>query len=225
MQPTNDELEGVLLGRMSGVEKSGVKVLKSLKVKKLSSAEIQEIVRDGCRGQLHYLTPQETNRVNKLHYICVLQALAIGLLTTLFPGLLENYLVYTFETDGAMDAYWTCPAAENDPDALPSAMQPPYHNLSLTACPYGLCTSVPANITEYLEAGGSAAMGGEWTNELPLTDACGVVDDGAACFPQQSCAASDWGLCTDAIELQCSPLATTPTDMDRFAPFWIFNLW
>jgi hypothetical protein len=225
MQPTNDELEEVLLARMSATERSGVKVLKNLKVKKLTSEEIQETVRDGCRGQLHYLSPQETSRVNLLHYTCVLQALAIGLLSTLFPGLLENYLVYTYETDGAVDAYWTCPAAENDPDALPSAMQPPYHNLSLPKCPYGLCTSVPANITEYLDAGGSAAMGGEWTNELPLTAACGVIDDGAVCSPQQSCVGSPWTLCTDAIELQCSPLAQTPIDMDRFAPFWIFNVW
>ena len=224
MQPTNDELEEVLFARMSATEKSGVKVLKSLNAKKLSSAETQKIVRNGCHGQLHYLTPEQAKRVNRLHYICVLQALTIGVLTTLFPGLLENFLVYTFETDGVVDAYWTCPAAENNPDALPSTMQPPYHNLSLASCPYGLCTSVPANITEYLEAGGNAAMGGEWTNELPLTDACGVVDDGATCSPQESCVRSDWKLCTDTIELQCSPLAKTPMDMDRFAPFWIFNI-
>ena len=43
MQPTNDELEDVLLARMSATEKSGVAVLKSIKVKKLSSAEVQEI--------------------------------------------------------------------------------------------------------------------------------------------------------------------------------------
>eukprot|EP01043_Picozoa_sp_COSAG02_P090884 COSAG02_NODE_27681_length_604_cov_2.039604_2_plen_57_part_01 len=50
MQPTNNELEEVLLGRMSGTERSGVKVLKSLKVKSLTSEEIQQTVRDGCHG-------------------------------------------------------------------------------------------------------------------------------------------------------------------------------
>ena len=216
-QPINEELEQVLFGRMSAAEKSGVKVLKSLKVKKLSSNEIQDIVRKGSSGELHYLTSQERKRVNMLHYVCVLQALAIGLLTTAFPGLLENYLVRTYETDGAKDAYWTCPGAENNQDALPSDMQPPYHNLSLASCPYGLCTSVPANITEYL------LMGSEWTNEQPLTDTCGIVDEDITCPPQESCAASSWKLCSKTVELQCSPLASTPIALDRLGLFWIFN--
>lgn len=207
---------------MSGAEKAGVKVLKGLKTKKQNSEQIQSTVSAGCRGQLHYLQPGQTKRVNMLHYVCVLQALAIGLATTFFPGLLENHLVRTYETDGAVDAYWACPATDHDPDAPPSTMQPPYHNLSLSACAFGLCTSVPANITEYLEAGGNEAMGGTWTNERPLIDAC-TIDDYATC-PQQSCVASEWKPCTEAIELRCSPLPKTPLALDRLGMFWIFNV-
>ena len=223
-QPTNDELEKVLIGRMSGAEKIGVRALKSLVKQTQTSQQVQATVRLGCRGQLHYLEPKAMRRVDILHYLCVLQALTIGLVTTLVPGLIENYLVETFETDGAVDAYWTCPGANNEVDALPSTMQPPYHNLSLPSCPYGLCTSVPANITQYLDAGGNAAMGGTWTNEQPLTDTCGLINNDAACSPQQSCAASTWNLCTKEVELQCSPLPKTPMDFDRFAPFWAFNV-
>ena len=223
-QPTNDELESVLFNRMSGAEKLGVRALKGLVKKNQTSEQVQATVREGCRGRLHYLEPKAMSRVDILHYVCVLQALTIGLLTTLVPGLIENFLVEKFETDGAVDAYWTCPGADNEVDALPSTMQPPYQNLSLPYCPYGLCTSVPANITQYLDAGGNAAMGGTWTNEQLLTDVCGLIDEEAACSPQQSCAASTWKLCTKAVELQCSPLPKTPVDFDRLAPFWAFNI-
>lgn len=97
----------------------------------------------------------------------MLQACFIGTFFTFWPGLLENFLVYTYETDGAADACnnprktpsklpflccassavalraahglsdWTCAEFIGDPAA------PEYEGLQLPTCKPGLCTWVP----------------------------------------------------------------------------------
>ena len=104
-----------------------------------------------------------------------MQACCIGVFFTAIPGMIENILVLTYETDGLVDAYWTCPNIFGDP------LSPRYVNMSLATlfdqdtllspnphvCKAGLCVSIPPNITEYWALGGNAYLGGNWTDDSP----------------------------------------------------------
>jgi Ca2+-binding EF-hand superfamily protein len=181
--PINEEQEALIYGKMAGLEKWGVKLLEKMRRPKMERLEIQKMLGQACTGQLHYLTEEQRTRVGRLHRSCVLQACLIAMVFTGLPGLWENFLVYTYETDGAVDAYWTCAATVGDPSAPPWEGNAPSGtgNLTLQHCPYGLCTSIPPNATEFLAI---RAAGGAWDDgdgPCPLVGACDAR--GMGCTP------------------------------------------
>ena len=130
----------------------------------------------------------------------------------------ESYLGLTFETDGAVDAYWTCPGTDHDPWGSPSVFVAPYDNLSLPSCPWGTCTSLPADISTYVAQGGHTASGGNWSNTMPLATVCGLKEPDdcimADWSAQETCTTSEWGPCEKLREgrdrdFDCSPLPKT----------------
>ena len=87
---------------MSGLEKAGVKMLRQME-KPMDKSQIRQTLDQACTGKLHYLTPVQRSSVVSTHVWCVFQALFIGAFFTFWPGVWENYLVMTFETDGVVD--------------------------------------------------------------------------------------------------------------------------
>ena len=131
-------------------------------------------VQQACAGKLHYLTDEQRRKVNVTHWWCVAQALFIGSFFTLWPGLLENFLVATYETDGVFDAYWTCPERVGDPSAAPwdgSTLPESYTSREV-------CTA------EMLEAGELCSYAGPNGNQLlPATPGEWGVRLAAQCPP------------------------------------------
>jgi hypothetical protein len=221
--------------KMSGLEKFGINILRKVGQAEMSRAQRAQTVGAACDGKLHYLTDEQRSKVFWTHVSCVFQAWMIGLVCTAIPGLLESFWGITFETDGAVEAYWTCPGTENDPWGEPSVFVAPYDVLDLPTCPFGTCTSLPANITEYLAHGGHATNGGNWTNlATGLVGDCGLTDS-ADCIeanwaPQMSCAEETirWYPCLKLREgrdrdLNCSPLPATNIESERFVYFTLLN--
>lgn len=218
---------------------------------------------EACEGRLHFLTGQQRRAVTKLHYGCVLQAALIGAMFTILPGLLENFLVYYFETDGMIDAYWTCPYETRGPGGrgpdlgdtewIGGSFEEPFANHpGLPLCPYGTCTSIPADPVAV--ANGTAKNGGTWTNTLtdlsydcqienPFPEDCPMIAPGDCADPdtcpasgfravkrQVSCAVSaSWRWCnaelfgSDVIYF-CSPLQATPLNSPRLHYWWLVNV-
>lgn len=163
------------------------------------AAEIKEKVREVCEGKLHYLTPQQRSNVTKLHYYCVLQAFLIGTVFTIIPNMAENFLCYYFETDGLIDAYWTCPyetrGAEGggrgpdlgDTEWIGGSFVAPLDVIELPPCPYGTCASVPDVLSDIINRGGSEAAGGTWTNvRSDLSYKCTIADPWPEDCPQMT---------------------------------------
>lgn len=218
--PINEDQEKLIFDKMSGLEKFGIGILRKLGSKPMNKQQINDTVAAGCAGTLHDLTDEQRKKVFSLHWSCVFQAAMIGLICTAVPSLFESFLGLTFDTDGAVDAYWTCPGTDHDPWGEPGAFVAPYHTLSLPKCPWGACTSLPANITEFASLGGHIAQGGNWSNCCqPLVTECGLTDPDdcimADWSPQESCMESDWTICEELREdgknqdSACSPLPTT----------------
>jgi Ca2+-binding EF-hand superfamily protein/lambda repressor-like predicted transcriptional regulator len=247
--PINEAEEKLIFMNMGPLERFGVGILRRTEKGSdtMDMATIKAKVSEGCCGTLHVLTKEQRSKADWLHYSCVAQACFIGGFFTLLPGLFENWLVYTYETDGMVDAYWTCPGETRDAGArgeefgatdslwpmIGGSMVPPFHNLSLPTCPYGTCTSVPANVSAYMETGGNAAMGGLWTNTQPLSDECTLkapkATDCGDSYKQVSCSESSWRWCDPElfgteVELNCSPLQMTPFDSSRLHIWWVLNV-
>ena len=221
------EQEKLIISDMSGIEQFGIGMLQKMKQHKLERKEIMSTVADGCAGQLHFLSDQQRKKVNSVHYACVLQAFLIGATFSGFPGMWENYLVYEFETDGVVDAYWTCPNTTGDPWApVSDRMATGMDGLSLPVCPFGTCTSVPASAGEYFLMGGNGRLGGNWTNLQPLTSTCGLRDQDDCDFSlqQTSCVDSLSSFCSGPDKLACSPLPATKLEDTRLLLFWILNV-
>ena len=143
-------------------------------VKEGQADVIKGKVLEACEGKLHFLTPQQRRKVTKLHYYCVMQAVLIAAVFTIIPGLIENLLCYHFETDGMIDAYWTCPFETRGPGGrgldvgdtewIGGSWVEPYDDFEMTVCPYGTCTSIPENPGDWSDLEGNPAVGGTWTN-------------------------------------------------------------
>lgn len=150
---------------------------------------IKSKVMEVCEGKLHFLTPQQRRNVTKVHYYCVLQAVCIGAACTILPGLLENFLCYRFETDGAIDAYWTCPfetrgsegggrgADVGSTEWIGGSFLPPFDEIAMPVCPYGTCASISEAPRDVFDMDGSVAVGGRWTNlKMKLTYECTIAN-------------------------------------------------
>lgn len=176
--PINEEQEALIFDKMSGLEKAGVNMLRTMEKPPPDRAQIRETLAHACAGKLHYLTDLQRKNILSTHWWCVFQALFIGTFFTFWPGLFENYLVYTLETDGVNDAYWTCAETIGDPTLPPWGTT---EELTLAEnsptwtwlkdygpvpkqgrCPAGTCVSIPDNYTEYLALNGSTYVGGGW---------------------------------------------------------------
>ena len=165
--PINEEQEALIMAKLEGAEKMGIGILEKLAKPPLTREEIKSVLAMACNGKLHFLTDEQRSAVNSIHWWCVAQAALIALVWTGLPGVWENFMVYTFDTDGAVDAYWMCPETIGDPNAAPWGVG----NLTLQVCPYGKCTSIPEmNASDYLALGGNRAMGGNWTDGDYLAD-------------------------------------------------------
>ena len=164
--PINEDQEKLIMDKLEGAEKAGIKILEKMAKPPLTRPEIKAVLFMACQGRCHYLTDEQRAAVNSIHLACVCQAAAIALVFTGLPGLWENLMVYTFETDGAVDAYWMCPETVGDPLAAPWGVG----NLTLAVCKMGSCTSIPdMNASEYLAMGGNA---GDKTLRLTCNSEC-----------------------------------------------------
>ena len=246
---------------LTKVEDSNARNLEDLKQ---SQAEaLKEKVRDACAGKLHFLNDKQRRAVTKLHYGCVFQAALIGAVFTILPGLWENFLVYYFETDGMIDAYWTCPFEKpgqrrqgdiGDTEWMRASLEAPFASYDgLIECPYGTCTSIPANPLDV--ANGTKKTGGTWTNRMtllsydcpiqnPFPEDCPAIvsedcanpdscpdGDRRAAQRQISCsfATHSWRWCDpdlfgNDVIWYCSPLPSTPKNSPRFQYWWTLNV-
>lgn len=186
------------------------------------------------------MTDAQRKSVNSTHLWCVAQAFLIAFVFTGIPGAWENFLVYTYETDGAVDAYWTCPTyGPGDPSLAP------YDGLGLPAmpgnygvrvpgqCPVGTCASIPENITEYLKMGGNKRSGGNWTDgdgpcELdlgpPTVDVC---DDDCRPLGQtlmRSTSVGDFRSPADLDSLLDGDFGGTKEGEETLMVFWGLNI-
>eukprot|EP01051_Picozoa_sp_SAG22_P002652 SAG22_NODE_120_length_19227_cov_7.584013_16_plen_1054_part_00 len=160
--PVNEEEEHALFENVSALEKLGFKMLKKINKSPPTRDQVRETLQQACAGKLHFLTKSQRRSVKLAHIWCCVQAALIAVVWTGLPGVVENILVWKFETDGVVDAYWTCPATIGDPDAAPWGQG----NLTLATCEPGLCTSIPdMNASEYLAMGGSKTLGGNWSGD------------------------------------------------------------
>lgn len=179
--PINEEQENLIFDKMSGLEKAGVNMLRTMEKPPPDRQQIRETLGQACNGRLHYLTDVQRKNILSTHWWCVFQALFIGSFFTFWPGLFENYLVYTLETDGVNDAYWMCTQTIGDPELAPWGTT---EELTLAEnsptwtwlkdygpppkqgrCPAGTCVSIPDNYTEYLALNGSTTAGGLWHDD------------------------------------------------------------
>jgi len=168
--PINEDQEKLIFDKLTGLEKGGIKMLEAMRTEQ-DRAEIKRTLEQACAGLLHDLTPEQRRSVHSTHYWCMAQACFIGLFSTLFPGMWENFLVLSYETDGAADAYWTCPGTIGDPFADHNEMiaedsmyyggedGSPLWPYPLVECAHGLCATLPANISEYMAMGGTVQIG------------------------------------------------------------------
>lgn len=168
--PINKDQERLIFDKMTGLEKGGIKMLEAMRTPMNKSA-IKNTLGQACSGTLHDLTPEQRASVRNTHWWCMAQACFIGAFFTLWPGLVENFLVLTYETDGVVDAYWTCPGTIGDPFAehneritedseyYGSAPGSPLWPYPLVECPHGLCTTLPANTSAYRAMGGTVQIG------------------------------------------------------------------
>ena len=168
--PINEDQEKLIFDKLTGLEKGGIKMLEGMR-KPMDKAQIKTTLEAACAGKLHDLTQEQRKSVHNTHYWCCLQACFIGTFFTFWPGLLENFLVLSYETDGAVDAYWTCPGTIGDPFAdhnekiaatseyYGGAEGSPLWPYPLVTCPHGLCATLPANISEYKAMGGTVQIG------------------------------------------------------------------
>ena len=221
--PINKEQEKLIFGKMNVLEKFGVKVLQQVADDAHDDAELekdkdpydvavfQDKVSKACDGRLHFLTDEQRQKVQVLHRTCVMQAFLIGLVWSIVPGLVENFFFWYFETDGVMEAHWTCPGTDNQ-FVAPSVMVKPYVDLGIPSCPFGTCPFLPA----YSEGGGSAA--GTWMFDEQFQAETG----------SETCASSSWPWCDfddPLLQTHCVPLRMTHTvDEQRFFLFNIYNL-
>ena len=232
---------------------------------KQSQAEaLKGKVLEACEGRLHVLNDKQRGAVTKLHYGCVFQAALIGAVFTILPGLWENFLVYHFETDGMIDAYWTCPYEKrgqggreeydiDDPEWMGARLEEPFASYDgLIVCPYGTCTSIPANAVDV--ANGTAKSGGTWWNgqtdltydcqiQNPYPEDCPMIVSGDCPNPdmcpegdrraanrQISCSvAQTWRWCDknlfgNDVIWYCSPLPATPRHSPRLLYWWSLNV-
>jgi hypothetical protein len=156
-------------------------------VKDAQEEAIKRKVLEVCEGKLHFLTPKQRRSVTLLHYSCVMQAICIGAVFTILPGLLENFLCYYYETDGMIDAYWTCPFETRgnegggrgsdigSTDWIGGTFVAPIDEIAMPVCPYGTCASIPEIATDLVDALGMEAVGGRWNNiKSKLTYKCTI---------------------------------------------------
>jgi Ca2+-binding EF-hand superfamily protein len=153
--PISQDKEKLIFDKLTWLEKAGVRMLEGMR-KPMDRAVVQKTMQQACAGKLHYLTDEQRKKVTVTHWWCVAQALFIGAFFTLWPGMLENYLVATYETDGVFDAYWTCPKRVGDPSAAPwdGSTLPAYYTSGETCTP------------EILEAGERCSYAGPNGNQL-----------------------------------------------------------
>ena len=167
--PINEDQERLIFDKMTGLEKGGIKMLEAMRTP-MDKSMIKSTLAQACSGTLHDLTKEQRASVHSTHYWCMAQACFIGAFFTLWPGLWENYLVLTYETDGVVDAYWTCDGTIGDPFADHNnrivdtseyfgGEGGPLWPYPLVECPHGLCVTLPANISEYRAMGGTVQIG------------------------------------------------------------------
>eukprot|EP01050_Picozoa_sp_SAG11_P004220 SAG11_NODE_263_length_11526_cov_23.830314_4_plen_1064_part_00 len=205
--PINSEAEKRLLSSLSFLERIGIQLLQSIQHEPLSPAEKRRTIEMICAGKLHHLTDAQRKQLNWLNRKAVARAMLIGTFCCFWPGLFENFLVWTYATDGVYDAYWTCADFIGDPSAAPWGTNATF---TLPVCRPGLCTSIPQNVTEFLAEGGSIADGGRWTDgdgPCPLTFYTDGRSPGRECDP----------VCTDLLH-------TYQRDVNAAIMFWCLNM-
>ena len=219
--PINEVEHKLITKKMNVLERYGIRVLEDVAkdVGEKSADEVEKdpydigIIEDNvtkaCKGKLHFLTDEQRQKMQTLHRTCVTRAFLIGVVWSIVPGLFENFFFYFFETDGFVNAHWTCPGTNHDM-FTPSVMVAPYNDLGLQVCPFGTCSLLPVfSVDEGSMATGELIVETETTRQESCVDA-----------------ADSWRWCDiePALQSQCTPLPATPFDDVRFLSFNILNL-
>ncbi len=129
--PINEDQEALIFNKMGWLEQKGIKLLRMMEQPPLTKEEIRSVLDTACSGRLHMLSDVQRTKVNSTHFACVFQAFMIAVITCGAAGAWENYMGVYWGTDGAVDAYFTCPEYFVDMEDPTSE----YYNLSLPANP------------------------------------------------------------------------------------------
>ena len=221
--PINEDQEKLIFDKLSGLEKAGIRVLEKMRTP-MDKKEIKATLEQACTGQLHDLTTEQRKAVKNSHRWCMAQACFIGTFCTFWPGLFENWLVYTYETDGAKDTYWTCPETIGrdgifldgstmildtsyaygwDPERnIDNGLGLYPFPLDPIACKPGTCLTLPANISEYVDMNGTVA----WGNRLGLLEDDRLDTTKTPITEETPAAAGEWTQLIDGAAPSCSIL-------------------
>lgn len=132
--PINEDQEALIFNKMGALEKGGIEMLRKMGQEPMTKPMIRNVLDQACNGRLHMLTDEQRTRVNSTHFACVFQAFLIAMVTCGIAGMWENYMVISYGTDGARDAYFTCGGVYSDFVDLEDP-ESEYYNLSLPANP------------------------------------------------------------------------------------------
>lgn len=111
--PINKQAERLILDKLTFLEKAGMRLLKNMQ-QPMDKEKVKDVLQAACSGQLHYLDPVKQGRISSTHRWCVIQAGIIALMFNSVVAGFENFLVYSYETDGVYEAYWTCTTVPPD---------------------------------------------------------------------------------------------------------------
>jgi hypothetical protein len=105
--PHSEETEQRLLGKLSAIERGGIKLLTKMKVP-MEREHMREVLTKAGAGKLRELNVEQIKRMREVHWACFLWCAAVGFVLNIPVAAIENILMWIYETDGMVDTYWNC---------------------------------------------------------------------------------------------------------------------
>ena len=104
--PTSKYEEKIILDELPSIEKLGMKMIH--KHDAVSKDNMRIVLGRLGKGELRKLEPEQLKRMKDLRWRAIWLSGLIGLLFTIIPAAVENYLCADLGVDGFKDAYWVC---------------------------------------------------------------------------------------------------------------------
>jgi Ca2+-binding EF-hand superfamily protein len=102
--PTAKDDEQNILDALPGIEKLGIKMIH--RHDPVSKDKMRTVLGRLGKGTLRKLEPEQLKRMKDLRWRAIYLSGLIGLLCTIIPAAMENYLCWDLGVDGFKDAYW-----------------------------------------------------------------------------------------------------------------------